>query len=163
MATAVSTPSPPAPSHTQRPTIASAEPPSSTTMAAAAQSQAGWRPKCACSATAAGKSTSFWIPPIRKAETNAALEIGRSHGNERMAAIQRGVSVFGLISHRPAGAAERTPKALEIRNGKPAGPGAGMIMAVHAAGVGAPAHLHGVGSHGLCLAVRPDPIAVAAE
>src|SRR5258706_16193698 len=38
-----------------------------------------------------------------------------------------------------------------------------MIMAVHAAGVGAPAHLHGVHPHRLRLAVRTHPIAVSAE
>src|SRR5258708_26761662 len=75
----------------------------------------------------------------------------------------RGLSAFAYISNRPAGATERAPEALEIGHREPAGPGAGMIMTVHAAGIGAPAHLHGVGSHGLCLAVRPGPIAVSAE
>jgi DNA-binding transcriptional LysR family regulator len=56
MATAVSTPRPPAPNHTPRPAITSAEPPSSMVIAAVAQSHAGCSPKCACSATAPGKS-----------------------------------------------------------------------------------------------------------
>src|SRR5258706_1320060 len=38
-----------------------------------------------------------------------------------------------------------------------------MIMAVHAAGVGAPAHLHGVHPHRLRLSVRTHPIAVSPE
>src|SRR6516165_2791283 len=132
-------------------------------MATMAQSHAGWRPKCACSETAAGKSTSFWIPPIRKAETSAILEIGRSHGHERMTAIQRGVSVFSLISDRPAGAAERAPEAPEIGDWKPGRPSAGMIVPMHAAGTGTPTCLHRLRSHSLGLVVRSDPVAVSAE
>src|SRR5262249_5463288 len=112
---------------------------------------------------APGKSISFWIPPIRKAETSAILASGKSHGHARMSAIARGVSVRADISHRPTGAAERAPEALEIRNGKPAGPRARVIMAVHGASVGAAARPHGVGPRGLRLAVRAGPSAVAAE
>jgi hypothetical protein len=69
---------------------------------------------------APGKSTSFWIPPIRKAETSATLDIGKSAGHKRMATIQSGVSVLADISHCPAGTAKRAPKALNVGNGKPA-------------------------------------------
>src|SRR6266404_4932008 len=163
MATAVSTPRPPAPNHTQRPKITRAEPASSTRMAAAAQSHAGCRPKCACSATAAGKSTSFCMPPIRKADVRAILATGRSQGQEKIAPIQRGVSVFAGISHCPAGAAERTPKALEFRNGSPAGPRAGMIMPVDRARRAAAARIHRPRRKALSVLVRVGPIAIAAE
>src|SRR6266853_153271 len=163
MATAVSTPRPPAPNHTQRPKITRAEPASSTRMAAAAQSHAGCRPKCACSATAAGKSTSFCMPPIRKADVRAILATGRSQGEKRSAPIQRGVSVFAGISHCPAGAAECAPKALEIRSGNPAEPRAGVIMPMHRARSPAAARIHRPRRDTLSVLVRVGPIAIAAE
>src|SRR5262245_13273379 len=58
-----------------------------------------------------------------------------------MPATQRGVSPFALISHRPAGATERAPEALEIGNRKPARPGACMIMTMDAAAIDAAAEL----------------------
>ena len=45
-----------------------------------------------------------------------------------------------VISHRPAGAAERAPEALEIGDRQPARPGGRMVVAVDAAWVGAAAH-----------------------
>src|SRR5258708_4729212 len=103
------------------------------------------------------------MPPMRKADVRAVLATGRSQGQERIAPIQRGVSVFAGISHRPAGAAERTPKALEIRNGNPAEPRAGMIMPMHRARSAAAARIHRPRRDALSVLVRVGPIAIAAE
>src|SRR5215813_13900919 len=61
-----------------------------------------------------------------------------------MPATQRGVSAFALISHRPAGAAERAPKTLEIGDRKPARPGSCVVMAMDAATIGTAAELRGL-------------------
>src|ERR1700733_10520314 len=90
---------------------------------------------------------SFWIPPNRKADTNAALEIGRSHGSERMAVIQRGVSVFGLLSNRPTGTTERSPEAPQIRNRNPARPSARVVMPMNRAAIGADTLVRGLHAH----------------
>src|SRR3569833_1234487 len=52
-------------------------------------------------------------------------------------------------SHRPARASERAPKARKIRSRNPAGPGAGVIVAVNFALTGAAACLHRMRAHGL--------------
>ena len=123
------------------PRITSAEPPSSTAMAAAAQSHAGCRPKCCLLGDRGGK-----VEQLRE----AADQIGRHQRNPRqmrragaqlrIAAIQlRRIGPSRVISHRPAGAAERAPEALEVGDRQPARPGVRMVVAMDAAGVGAAA------------------------
>src|ERR1700722_5389564 len=103
------------------------------------------------------------MPPIRKDDVRAILATGRSQGQERIASIQRGVSVFAGISHCPAGAAERTPKAFEIRSGSFVGPRAGMIMPMHRARSIAAARIHRPRRDALSALTRIGPIAIAAE
>src|SRR5260370_39626827 len=103
------------------------------------------------------------MPPIRKAEIRAILATGKSQGQERIASIQHGVSVFASISHCPAGASERPPKALEIRNRNPTQPRAGMIMPMHLARSAAAACIHRLRWKASSALARVGPITIAAK
>ena len=94
----------------------------------------------------------------------ATLATGKSQGQESTSSIQRGVSVFADTSHRPAGAAERAPEALEIRNRNPAEPRAGMIMPVYRARrVRSRTHCIARAAAAFSVLSRISPIAIAAE
>src|SRR5260370_22947927 len=80
-----------------------------------------------------------------------------------MAPTHGGVySAIAAISHRPAGAAERPPKRLEIGDRQAARPGAGVVVAMDGAVVAAAAAHRDLLRSGLVRSVRIAPGGIAA-
>src|SRR5712675_1093803 len=149
VASAVNTPSAPAPSHVHRFRITSNDPPSWTKIVSALNSHAGSRPRAAISAVPPEKLSSL-VSPLhqngRHSTMRAAAAVAGARKNRPMSrsSCSRIVGCAGSIvqiSECKAGTAEHAPEAPVVVGRHRAGPGVTVVMAMNAAGGGAAARV----------------------
>src|ERR1700722_1242319 len=144
VAMTVKTPKAPAPSHTRRFKIMSADPMSWVSSDAKLKAHDGCSPTCSISASPPSQSKSLEKPPTRKGRvtatraTKSAIELSSSRAMRD--GVSRAHCVLGtaFISNRPARAAERAPKGLQIVRGRVGAPSRRMVVAMYRASMSAP-------------------------